>query len=122
MRRQLEALLKRTEIELWWADERPLTSDWVGVADVAVSRKRHAVAVPRRRREAYHYSEVLHEVAHLMLWERTGISPSKSDDIMVCRVALALAAEYKFEDSVVEHLSQELNDEITKQKGESRDR
>lgn len=108
---RLERLLEDKGITLWWAEERDRRPHWVGVADVACSRQYNAVAVPRRRRDGYHFAEVLHEVAHLELWRWTGKSPTKQSDAEVCRLALDIAQEYGFSADTISHLERELTEQ-----------
>jgi len=109
---QLESVLDSMGVELWWADERDRRSDWVSAADVAVSRKRMAVSVPRRKRGAYHQAEVLHELAHLMRWVQTGVSPASHDDAQVCEDAVELAKHLGFSKSVLARLLYDLGAQI----------
>lgn len=106
--RKLDRLLDEKGIMLWWSDERDRRKHWVGIPDVACSRQLRAVAVPRRRRSVRHFLEVLHEVAHLLIWEETGKSPTHQSDLEACRRALALAQEYGFSAETVELCRQEL--------------
>jgi hypothetical protein len=114
----LDELLKAEDVELWFTDELPATSaksgfprGWVGVADVACNLQRHAVAVPRRKRDGNHFAEVLHEVAHLLIWEETGRTPTKQKDLEVCRRALKLGREYRFSAYTLKRLEDDLERE-----------
>ena len=106
-------ILDDKRIQFYWADERDNGSHWVGVADVACSRKFGAVAVPRRRRSAYHWAEVLHEVAHLELWRWKGKSPLQQSDLVACQLALDIATVYGFGADTIEWLTDELTNRLT---------
>jgi len=85
------------KVSLYWADELPTGGlGWVGVADVACNLEFSRVAVPRRRKGPQHNEEVLHEVAHLVVWRETNTPPGQHDERRVCWLALRWAREFGF--------------------------
>lgn len=109
MNDKLEKVLTDKSIDLYFRDELPLNPrGWACVSDVGCSRSRSGVTVPRRRRDGYHFAEVLHEVAHLEEWRETDVSPHKANEVKVCKRALAIAQEYGFSKLTLEHLENEL--------------
>lgn len=108
--KRVHEMLESFGVDLWWADERSRTRDWVGTADVACSRTRLAVSVPRRRDQSQVTANIVHEVAHLLRWVQTGVSPSRHDEEAVCADALVLAAHYRLSRSAMEWLRLDAED------------
>lgn len=108
-KRAMVELLEDKNIDLWWADDfRGNGRGWARVSDVGCSRIEGAVSVPRRRISAYHWAEVIHEVAHLEMWRWTGRSPARHDEEKVCELAIAIATQYGFGGDTLDHLKSEL--------------
>jgi hypothetical protein len=87
------AVLYRHRIGWVFADEmpRPIPRHYSTTPDTGCSLVHRCVFVPRRRRTAQHYAELLHEAAHLLCWEETGKRPAKHGEPMACTRALAEA-------------------------------
>ncbi len=116
MNPRLARVLEDKGIDLYFRDEivgRERRNGWVGVADVACSRTVGGVAVPRRRRDWYHFAEVLHEVAHLERWRWLGKSPTGDNEVAVCQLALDIAGEYGFSEDVLNYLRRELSTQLS---------
>jgi hypothetical protein len=115
MNPKLEKVLREKRMFMCFSDEtwpRKAKDGWSSVGDVACSRTLGFVSVPRRRRGAYHFAEVLHEVAHLELWRETGKSPAKQDDAKVCELALAIGRQYGFSKDTIRHLEDDLAEQL----------
>ena len=81
------------------------------VGDVGYSKAKGAISVPRRRVSAYHWAEVLHEVAHLEMWRWTNKSPACHDDLVACILAADIAKGYGFGPDTMEYLHQEIDEQ-----------
>lgn len=105
---RLDDLLEEHNVFLIMADERDRGRHWVGIGDVAASRKLRAIAIPRRQNRAHHAANAIHELVHFLEWERTGKSPTYHDDVHICRLALELARSRKFSAAVLQFLEDDL--------------
>lgn len=108
---KIDTMLEELNIGFIWADERDRGRHWSSVSDVACSRMKRFVSVPRRRRNAYHFAEVVHEVAHLLTWTETGKSPARHDEVKVCERAIRLAEEHGLSEATIEWLRKDLEKE-----------
>ncbi len=113
-KKAMSELLADKNIGLYWAEEvygrSHKAKGWVGgdIGDVGVSLREGAVCVPHRRIGSYHWSEALHEIAHLELWRWQGKTPTNHYEPLVCQLAIDIANQYGFGKDTLTHLAEEL--------------